>query len=389
MNHITAAAAEFPFLYYQRIFVKGYFAFATPSVMPIHSALADGYIYIRRRTKGLRIRDLDNAFTRDKPHGQPVGVRANPARNIEVKNYLSAEVRIKGRDESLAWLFSRDDLPRIINDETFTEFLACLPVKQSSGSPIGNLNIVTAYYASFIDWYRIITGDVSMTGPEDWNSHIPIYGECLVDIRGHGDRTIDEVVLDVDPGAFSPVMFHTDVEPNETGPRSKPTGDISDEERIAHYLRTGKTLPPIHKRFADILHLAQETKDWALVALSMFPVFEQYFDGFMRAVGSRYPAFQNFMDERTPKNGIVFFGTRIRWMSEALTQLGYVASSVQQFIDDLILANEERVQVVHHDKKPLFEEGMHLARRLTNAVFLCETALGNDSPYVVAIEKMK
>jgi len=121
----------------------------------------------------------------------------------------------------------------------------------------------------------------------------------------------------------------------------------------------------------------------------MFPVFEQYFDGFMRAVGSRYPAFQNFMDERTPKNGIVFFGTRIRWMSEALTQLGYVASSVQQFIDDLILANEERVQVVHHDKKPLFEEGMHLARRLTNAVFLCETALGNDSPYVVAIEKMK
>jgi len=248
MNHITAAAAEFPFLYYQRIFVKGYFAFATPSVMPIHSALADGYIYIRRRTKGLRIRDLDNAFTRDKPHGQPVGVRANPARNIEVKNCLSAEVRIKGRDESLTWLFSRDDLPRIINDETFTEFLACLPVKQSSGSPIGNLNIVTAYYASFIDWYRIITGDVSMTGPDHWNSHIPIYGECLVDIRGHGDRTIDEVVLDVDPGAFSPVMFHTDVEPNETGPRSKPTGDISDEERIAHYLRTGKTLPPIHKR---------------------------------------------------------------------------------------------------------------------------------------------
>jgi hypothetical protein len=294
-----------------------------------------------------------------------------------------------GRDESSTWLYSRDDLPRIINDETFTEFLTCVPVRKSSGSPIGNLNIITTYYASFIDWYRIVTGDISMVGPDHWNSHIPMYGECLVDVRKYGEKKIDEVVLDVDPAPFYPTMFHIDVEPNEKGSVNKPVGDVPNEERIAHYLRRGLTVPLVHKRLADILHLAQETRDWALVALAMFPVFEQYFDEFMQTVGTRHPAFQKFMDERIPRNGIVFFGKRIGWMNEALSQLGYSANSVKGYIDDLILANEERVKVVHCAKKPSFEDSMHLARRLTNAIFLCETALGNDSPYVVAIEKIK
>jgi hypothetical protein len=74
-------------------------------------------------------------------------------------------------------------------------------------------------------------------------------------------------------------------------------------------------------------------------------------------------------------------------MDEALSQLGYSANSVKGYIDDLTLANEERVKVVHHGKKPSYEDSMHLARRLTNAIFLCETALGNDSPYVVPLEK--
>jgi hypothetical protein len=389
MDHITDTAQIFPFLYYQRIFVKGYLAFAVPAVMPVRSALVDGYIYIRRRTRGLRIRDLENAFTRDDSHGPPTGVINNPVRNIEAKNCISAQVNIWGRDEPFTWLYSRDDLPRIVNDETFTEFLACVPVRHSSGAPVGDLNIITTYYASFIDWYRIVTGDISMVGPDHWNSHIPMYGECLVDIRGTGDKKIDEVVLDVDPTSFSPIMFHADVEPNEKGSVNKPVGGISNEERIAHYLRRGLAVPLVHKRLADILHLAQETRDWALVALSMFPVFEQYFDEFMLTVGSRYPAFQNFMDERTPKSGIVFFGKRIGWMNEALTQLGYSASSVKQYIDDLSVANEERVQVVHYAKTPSFEDSMLLARRLSNAVFLCETVLGNDSPYVVVIEKIR
>jgi hypothetical protein len=376
MKHITGTAQDFPYLYYQRIFVKGYFALAVPSLMPVHSELVDGYIYIRRRTKGLRVRDLENAFTR-------------PVLQGEVKNCVSAEVRVKGREESLTWLYTRDDLPRIINDETFTEFLVCVPAKANSGLPVGDMRIISEYYTNFVDWYRIVTGDISMTGPDHWNSHVPMYGECLINISNYGTRTIDEIVIDVDPAPFSPVMFHADVEPNEMGSVNKPSGGLANEERIAHFLRDGKVVPVVHKRFADILHLAQETRDWALVALSMFPVFEQYFDGFMRKVGARSSAFQKFMDERTPKSGFVFFGKRIGWMNEALTQLGYDAGSVQGFIDDLSLANEERVQVVHYNKKPSFEESMHLARRLTNAVFLCETALGNDSAYVVAIKAIK
>jgi hypothetical protein len=172
---------------------------------------------------------------------------------------------------------------------------------------------------------------------------------------------------------------------------------VPHEQRIGHYLASGTTVPEALRRFAEILHLAQETKDWALVALSMFPVFEQYFDGFIRDVSARSGPFKAFVDGKYNKNmkkkkrnkRVIFIGERIDWISTALTHLGYDPKSAETYIDELKKANEERIQVVHSNKKQTAQDAMSLARRLINTFCLCETALGNELPYVVALCKLK
>jgi hypothetical protein len=234
----------------------------------------------------------------------------------------------------------------------------------------------------------MVTGDISMTGPDHWNSHVPMYSECVVDVSVYGDQTFDEIVVNIQPDRFEARMFHFDLEPNETATTRVVDDEISHEQRIAHYLATGKTVPLVHRRFAEILHLAQETKDWALVALSMFPVFEQYFDEFMRDVGARSAEFNSFLKARHEKRRPVFIGEKIRWLPNALMRLGHAPSSVDSYIVELEQANQQRVNVVHYNKQPTFDEAMDFARILTNAVLLCETALGRVSPYIVPLENL-
>lgn len=383
MQHIQETAAVFPYLYYQRLFVKGYLVVEVPSVFAVTSDVTKGYVYIRRRTKGLRIRDLNNGFIRSVSHGQPIGVRESPVRDLA--NSISAEARAYGRDEPLTWVFTKGDLPRIVNDETYTEFLACAPVRDRRDPLIGNFNLVSTYFNNFIDWYRLITGDISITPPGHWNSHIPMHSECVVDIRSRGSQPIDEVILDIDPSGFQPGMFHVDLERNEAGSANAASGGFSNEQRIANFLATGKTVPLVHKRFAEILHLAQETRDWALVALSMFPVFEQFFDKYIEEVSAQSATFAAFAKNERRNRKIVYIGERLTWIPHTLVHLGFDAAAAEPYFVELKQANEERVQVVHFNKQPAFQDATNLARILTNAVFLFEAALGRETAYRVPL----
>jgi hypothetical protein len=334
----------------------------------------------------LRIRDLSNAFIRNVSGGAPIGVKESPARDLA--NSVSADVMARGRNDPFTWVYTKDDLPRIVNEETYTEFLACAPVKRSEGSPIGNFNLVSSYFSNFIDWYRLVTGDISITGPGHWNAQIPMHYDCLVDIRSKTGCPIDEIVQEIDPLHFNPLMFHVDLEPNETGSVNATSGGISHEQRIANSLAAGKTVSVVHKRFADILHLAQETKDWALVALAMFPVFEQFFDEYIKEVCARNSAFDSFVTKKRGRRNVVYIGERIGWIADTLTYLGFDAASGKPYFRELKEANEQRVQVVHFNKRPTFEEAMFLARVLTNAVLLFETALGRETAYLVPLAKL-
>ena len=387
MQHIQETAAVFPFLYYQRIFVKGYVVLGIPAVFAVTSDIAKGYIYLRRRTQGLRIRDLSNAFIRDASGGQPIGLRDKPDRDLAKS--ISADVMARGRDAPLTWLYTKDDLPRIINEETFTEFLACVPVRHAQEPPVGDFSLVSTYFSNFIDWYRFITGDLSITGPQHWNSHIPMHSECLVDIRQTSGQLIDEVVLQVDPPHFAPRMFHIDLEPNETATANPLSDGVMHEQRIANFLAEGKKVPIVHRRLADILHLTQETKDWGLVALSMFPVFEQYLDGYFEQVCARNSAFKNFMTKERRGRKIIYIGERVKWIPVSLTHLGFDAAAAQSFYEQTVWANEERVRVVHYNKQPTFEEAMNLARVVTNAILMFETALGQETAYAVRLVKRR
>lgn len=205
MKHIQETSEVYPFLYYQRVFIKGYIALNLPLVMAVTSDVGNGYVYIRRHMNGLRIRDLNNGFVRDAQSAAAV-VRANPLRGVQIDQTVSVDLTVKGRDGSFTWMYTKDDVPRIVNSETHTEFLACMPLKTRE---VPNFNLVTTYLSSFIDWYRMVTGDISMTGPDHWNSHLPVYSECLVDIRAHRGRLIDELVVDVNPRGFAPRIYFT------------------------------------------------------------------------------------------------------------------------------------------------------------------------------------
>jgi hypothetical protein len=386
MEHIRETATTWPFLYYQRIFVKGYVALAVPCVMAMTSELATGYIYIRRYTQGLQIRDLNNEFQISSAGGGPIGVRRDPLRGVPTA--ISCHVEVRGRTEGFYWLYTKDDLPRIVNSETHTEFLACVPVKRPNDPPVGNFELVRSFFSRFVDWYRIVTGDVSIVGPDHWKSHLPMYSEELVDITSFSERPIDEIVAEVNPERLTPQIFHWDVDPAEVGTVNDAAGGISNEQRIAHYLAAGQILPEVHRRIGDIVQLVQETKDWALAALAMFPVFEQYFDAFLNEVGARNASFNAWLGARRGKNRVVFIGEKIGWLPEALTAMGFNPASVAPYLQDLKRANEERVQVVHYNKRPTMDESRDFAGKVTRAVILCETVLGNPSPYIVPIERL-
>lgn len=386
MEHIRETATTWPFLYYQRLFVKGYIAIAVPYVMAMTSELATGYIYIRRHTQGLQFRDLNNAFQISDAGGGPIAVRLDPLR--DVLNAVSCDVLVRGRTGKFYWLYTKDDLPRIVNSETHTEFLACVPVKRPTDPLVGNFELVRTFFSRFVDWYRIVTGDVSIVGPDHWKSHIPMYSEELVDITSFGERPIDEIVAEVYPERLSPQIFHFDVDPAEVGTVNNAADGVSNEQRIAHYLAAGQTLPEVHRRIGDIVQLVQETKDWALAALAMFPVFEQYFDSFINEVGTRNASFKAWLDARRGKKRVVFIGEKIGWLPEALTALGFNPASVAPYLQDLKRANEERIQVVHYNKRPTMDESRDFAGIVTRTVVLCETALGNPSPYIVPMGRL-
>lgn len=162
---------------------------------------------------------------------------------------------------------------------------------------------------------------------------------------------------------------------------------VPHEQRIANYLGTGKELASVYRRFAEILHLAQETKDWALVALCMYPIFEQYLDEFMKEVAARSSDFNSYLAAKRGAEEIVYVGERIKWLPRALRSLGFEPGSVGSYFGDLEVANSERVQVVHFNKQPQFNEATNFARILTNTVLLCETALEREPPFIVPIRK--
>jgi len=161
MQHIRKTVKDFKFLYYQRHLVKGCFAVPTPTIFAIKSPIGDGYVYLRQQIEALQIRDFDNAFERSVAHGNaPIGVKKVPVRGIP--DGISMELGLHGRSESQTWVMTKDNLPRIANEETFTEFLACIPLRTRDDPIVGKYNLISDYYERFIDIYRLISGDAAV-----------------------------------------------------------------------------------------------------------------------------------------------------------------------------------------------------------------------------------
>jgi hypothetical protein len=117
----------------------------------------------------------------------------------------------------------------------------------------------------------------------------------------------------------------------------------------------------------------------------MFPVFEQFFDEYLKEACARSAAFAAWVAKKRGGRRVIHIGERLGWIADSLTYLGFDSASGEPFFRELKDANEERVQVVHFNKKPTFEEAMKLARIVTNAVFLFEAALGRETAYGVPL----
>jgi hypothetical protein len=175
---------------------------------------------------------------------------------------------------------------------------------------------------------------------------------------------------------------------NEIGLQKKASPDQSHEARIGHYLSSGFQVAPAFRRIAEILNLAQTTRDWTLVPLAMMPVFEQYLEEFMRSVSAQNSTFKNFVAKQSEKKRMIFVSDKIEWISVALKALGWDPASADSFISELRAANKERVQVVHYNKQSTFQESTRICAAIMNNVILLETALGREVAYAAPLKRL-
>ncbi|MDH3599849.1 MAG: hypothetical protein OEU26_09470 [Candidatus Tectomicrobia bacterium] len=385
MNHIQKTVKDFKFLYYQRQLCKGYFAIPVPVIFAVKSNVSDGYLYVRQHIKVLRIRDFDNEFIRHVSNKSPIGVKNVPVRDIA--NSISAEISVRGREGTQTWAFTKDDLPRVVNEETFTEILACIPLKERDDPLVGKYTLIADYYERFVEWYRMISGDVSIGHIDNWSSVTPFTGEAMVEIDDKVTETFDEIVVNHYPRNFQYNMFQFDVDFSETAGVSPYFSDMERAERIGHHLANGDTLNPFHRRMSDLIGIGQYTKDPTLLVLTTFPVFEQFYNAYLIEVRKRVSQFDAYVTQKEKKNDFVQIGTKLDWLPTAISMLGFDASSAGDYYKRLKAANELRRKVVHEGRQATHEEAGQLVNTLTSCAILCETSLGQATIFMAGLKK--
>jgi len=381
MKHIRKTVKDFKYLYYQRYLIKGYFALHTPTIFAIKSPVRDGYAYLRQRIDALQIRDFDNRFQRAPSSGVPVGVAKEPIRGIA--DALSLNIKLHGREEVQTWVLTKGDFPRIINEETFTEFLACIPIKNRDDPIIGDYSLIRDYYERFIDVYRLVSGDATLSHFDAGLSFIPFIGEATVEIEDHATETFDEIVQNYSPKNFTHNMYQLDVDSSEAGSVNAYFDEMSRAERVGHYLATGLEVDPFYRRIADVIGVAQQVRDHTLVVLMAFPVFETFYDNYLAVVRRKVPGFKKFMDKKEKKmrGSFVPIGTRLKWLPTAICMLGFDSEPVGKYFAAIEEANELRKEVVHHGRQVDAQEAREFIQKLTMCVLLCETSLGRATVF--------
>ena len=388
MKHIQKTVKDFKFLYYQRHLIKGYFALPTPTVFAIKSPVGDGYVYLRQRIDALQIRDFDNGFLRSVGHGNaPIGVREVPVRGIP--EGFSLEAQLRGREETQTWVLTKGDLPRIVNEETYTEFLACIPLKSRDDPVVKNYALISDYYERFIDIYRLVSGDSAVMHFESGLSFTPFTGEAMVEIADHVTQTFDEIIIEHHPKDFNHRMFQCDFHFTETGSTHSYFDENEREWRVGHYLAAGLDVDPFHRRIADLIGVTQEARDHTLLVLAAFPVFETFLNSYIGEVRKRVSDFDAFVTRKEQKLGSNFvqIGTRLKWPPTAIQMLGFETSSVEDYFRAINEANELRREVVHEGKTVKAEEAGEFIHKLTMCVSLCETSLGRAQVFASPLRR--
>ena len=377
MQHIQKTVKDFKFLYYQRHLIKGYFALPMPTIFAIKSPIGEGYVYLRQRIDALQIRDFDNGFLRRVSSGNaPIGVRNVPVRGIA--DGISMELRLHGREDTQTWVMTKDDLPRIVNEETYTEFLACIPIKTRDDPVVGKYHLISEYYERFLDVYRLVSGDAAVAHFESGLSFTPFTGEAIVEIEDHVTETFDEIVVNYYPKDFAHNMFQVDVHYTESGSVNSYHNERERAERVGHFLASGLNVDPFHRRVADLIGVAQQARDHTLLVLSTFPLFEAAYCAYLEEVRTRVPEFDAFVKRKEQKAGARFIqiGTRLEWLPTAISMLGFDASSVGGYYSAINEANELRRAAVHEGKQVDAKEAAQFIQKLTMCVNLFDTSLG-------------
>lgn len=376
MKHIQKTVKDYKFLYYQRHLIKGYFALPTPTIFAIKSPLGDGYVYLRQKIDALQIRDFENDFRRSVARGNaPIGVKEIPVRGIA--EGIAAEVKLYGREETQTWVLTKGDFPRIINQEAYTEFLACIPFKRRDDPIVGNYQLVSDYYERFLDIYRLVSGDIAVAHFSSGLSFTPFTGEAMVEIEDHVTETFDEIIVNHNPMNFDHRMFQFDPHFTESGDANSYFNEMERAERIGHYLASSLEVDPFHRRVADLMGISQQARDSTLLILTAFPVFEAFYNTYLSEVRKKIPEFEKFVAKKEKKadSNPIPIGTKLKWFPVAISKLGYDPSSVGNYFEAAIEANKLRRDVVHENKHVNAEEAAQFIQNLTMCVNLCDTSL--------------
>ncbi|TWB15534.1 hypothetical protein FBZ89_114128 [Nitrospirillum amazonense] len=388
MTHIRQTVKEFKFLYYQRYLAKGFFNFIAPSIVAVKSPVRDGYIYIRQYINVLQVRDFDNGFIFDGQNGAPIGVKNSLVDGIPES--ISAKIKILGRSDDQTWSFTKGDFPKIINDETFTEFIVCVPVKDLSDKIIGDYSLISDYYSRFIDIYRMVSGDSSVIRFGEGAAFVPFTGEAVVEIASHVTESIDEIVASYYPRNFTNNMFQFDAHQAEIGSVNQYHNEIERAKVVAHFLATGLDVPPFHRRISDIINISQKARDYTLLALAAFPVFETFYDSYIKEVRTVSKEFNVFVcgKERKSNGGFIMIGERIKWLPVAIKMLGFDTSILGLYFRKIEEINKIRGDIVHNGRELGVDESNKFIQWLTMCVVLCETSIGKATVYAVPLKRL-
>jgi hypothetical protein len=378
---------DFKYLYYQRHLVRGHFALPIPTIFAIKSPVGDGYVYLRRRISALQIRDFDNGFVRSISNNSPIGVKNVPVRGIA--DGVSMDARPHGRDEAQTWVFTKGDLPRLINEETFTEFLACIPLKDRNDPIVGTYRLIADYYERFIDVYRTVSGDAAVAHFASGRSFVPFTGETMIEIADHVTQTFDEIVVNCDPKNFDHRMLQMDTHYTEKGSANPYQDETGRAELIGHHLASGLKVNLFHKRIADLMGTTQEVRDPTLLVLAAFPVFETFYNGYIAEVRNAVPKFNELIEkkERKARSNFIQIGTKITWLPTAISALGFEASSVSDYYIAIEKANDLRKAVVHDGRQVRADEAAMFIHQLTMCVILCDASLGKAGIYTAPLRR--